>query len=295
MNQPMAPDLAAAIAKANDLSKRILPTQRDFFSACSLRVDVCVTGEARFLRVILHSYSLLYECALRPLRFCMRQTQFVPHCPDSQEYMDIIHALRTQVAHTLDLTRQRSEGLVKTSESFFLRHCSERYPYSESHWNQCSLAIEGHLYAIIDGVRTFLSEIEFRPGMDLMKTGIRRAVERGLNRADLEEIVQEVAKLYGREDIEPGRFVLKHYDVLCKEINSLPDDSNYTLAARKFIDQFVSIETESLPISGDDIIKLGVPVGREVGRLRNIALQHFQTGVRDRNELLRLVAAEIRL
>src|SRR5258708_1046405 len=99
------------ISQINEAAARVTGTTGRFFSSCSLKLSQSACAELRFVRAVLFYYSLLAECGAKPVRFCTNQTQFKSLVAfDPVAALKVLHALRTEVAHSLD-DSSHSHGL----------------------------------------------------------------------------------------------------------------------------------------------------------------------------------------
>jgi hypothetical protein len=275
------------ISAINDSATRATGANAKFFSACSLKLSQSTYAELRFLRAVLFYYSLFAECGAKPVRFCANQTQFKSLLAgDPSATLQIIHALRTQVAHSLDQS-SHSQGLEAITRSWFRQHAKADVPPDENGWNLCAQAIDQMGSALLNAITTFLQMLESDAEMDAMKRELRHSIDGGLSRTEIECLVAEVLTELGRVDLSPGRFTDRYFSEWITVLNLKSSKTDLQRGARKLIEATASKTPEQPPFTGKDIINLlKVPSGPMVGALIREQERLFQAGNKDPDKLL---------
>jgi hypothetical protein len=124
----------SAVLEINETVKRLTGTKSEFFRPCSLLKSKSSYAELRFLRGILYYYSLLCECGSAAVRFCAKQSQFkLLSRFDVLAALKIIHALRTQAAHSVEQNSNDGDIFFIT-RSWFRQYANTDFPVEEKHW-----------------------------------------------------------------------------------------------------------------------------------------------------------------
>ena len=276
------------IQEINGLAQQLIRGLDVFFLPCSL-VYEGESGESRFLRRVLYLYSVFYECGAKPLKFCMRQSQFGNVRETAEANLQYIHALRTTSAHTLDPASERSSELVATTKTFFLQNLGKAMPSGDMDWDKCVMAVESLALEVLRPTKAFLELLAIEPANTLMNDGLRRAIVGSLSRDDYERLVPSVLEDLGRTDLDGAKFLSKYIDVWNRRFQTIPELADSFTYGRTFIEESTLCEPRALPITGKDIIALGVKPGPEVARLLAYA-KTLETN--DRVQLLEKLAIE---
>ena len=185
------------------ISRRAICPESPFFQPCSLERSNSECAELRFLRAILHYYSLLCECGAKPVRFCCNQTQLQQSVGmNPQIALKVFHALRTIAAHSLGATNSDT-GILATANSWFRQHTKHDIPITEAQWAECHRQIVILGNGLLMGIRDFLSSIELDPEMADMRENLRHTFA-GLTRIEVETITADVLAEHNRSDLSPA-------------------------------------------------------------------------------------------
>ncbi|MGA2865849.1 MAG: hypothetical protein ABSF95_15360 [Verrucomicrobiota bacterium] len=287
MHTSSAPEPASYVAEINESARRATGATSEFFHACSLQRSRSDCAELRFLRSVLFYHSLLSECGAKPVRFCVNQSQFKPLLAiDAVAALQIIYALRTQAAHSLE---QGSNGgqLQSAARSWFRQHTRSDFPPDENHWRTCVQAVEQMGCSILEAIKRFLQTIETDPEMDAMRNELRQTIEGGLSRMDIEAVAAQVLAEQAREDLSPGKFSDRYFFEWYSTLKLKSERTDLLLDARKLIETTLSQIPEPPPVTAKQIMDtLGVPQGPMVGELVRERDRLFKAGTRNPQELL---------
>ena len=281
------PALKDRIAEVNCIANRISGATKHFFSPCSLGISNSNYAELRFVRAVLFYYSLFIECGTKPVRFCSNQTQFKSLLSgDPNASLKFIHALRTQIAHSLDAS-SHSSTIEATARSWFRQHTRADFPTSEDEWGRCFQAIDQLGSSLLAAIETFLRDLEGDPEMEFMRKELRRSIDGGLSRIDIESLVAEILKEQRREDLSPGRLTERYHSQWTNILSLKSSRVDLLDEARKLIEQTVFETKEQPPLTGREIMeKLSIPPGPLVGELMREQSAIFLNGTRKPDEIL---------
>jgi hypothetical protein len=275
------------ISDINEAAGRATGATAKFFSPCSLKLSQSPCAELRFLRAVLFYYSLLAECGAKPVRFCANQTQFKSLLnSDPIAILQILHALRTQVAHSL-YQSSHSGSLQAVSRSWFRQHTRADLPSDDKTWNVCAQAIDQMGSSLVFAIKAFLQALENDAEMDAMKRELRHSIDGAPSRIEIESLVTEILAEQGRKDLSPGRLTDRYHSQWVATLHLKSSRTDLLLEARKLIERTISETTEPAPFSGKQIMELlGIPQGPSVGELLRQQDALVASGVKDPHELL---------
>jgi hypothetical protein len=278
---------ARHITGINEAATRATGGGSEFFRFCSLTISESACSELRFLRNVLFYYALFCECGAKPVRFCMNQSQFKALIPfDSIETLKIIHALRTQAAHSLE-PNPDDDRLLQSARSWFRQHTRHDFPENEDQWRMCSQEIELLGGSVLEGIRRFLEILESDSEMEIMKVELRRAIDGGLRRIEIETILFEVLTEQERHDLSPGAFCDRFLSEWTRSLSAKSSKSDLRREARLLIESTLSKEPAPPPITAQEImLALKLSKGPIVGLIVRERDRLVRDGIRDRGILL---------
>ncbi len=283
------------VAEIQQASNRITGSPCSFFRHCSLECSNSNDGELRFLRAVLYFYSLLCECGAKPVRFCSNQTPLQKRsATDPQVTLKIVHALRTQVAHSLDASG-KDNGLIETASAWFRQQIGENIPRTDVHWTKCHDQFMAVGMELLRNIKLFLAEIESDFEMKEMKEDLREAIEGGIDRVTIESIAVEALDQQGRTDISPGSFCERHFADWSKVLSLKSARTDPRREIRLLIETAITKLPPHSPITTPEMIAaLGITRGPLVGVLVLERDRLLRSGVVDRNGLIAKLADYLR-
>jgi len=149
----------ALIVEIEKISKRAIHPDLPYFRQCYLKCFNTGCGELRYIRASLYFYSLFCECGAKPVRFCANQTLLQKYSiGEPKETLSIIHALRTQIAHSLDPTGNDLD-LLENASAWFRRHTGQDLPTTDAQWVWCHHQIVYMGMDLLKSIKCFLGEI----------------------------------------------------------------------------------------------------------------------------------------
>jgi len=282
------------VTEINSEAARLTGATSDFFRPCSLRRSSSPCPELRFLRSVLLSYSLLAECGAKPVRFCVNQSQFKALLPvDPSGSLEILHALRTEAAHSIHGS-SNTQTIEAITRSWFRQHTKSDFPTNDAAWATCAQAIDDLTNAIIEAIRKFLRLLEDDPEMSAMKNELRQSMDGGISRQEIEDLVAQTLANQGRSDISPGRITDRFITAWTTTLNLKSNRTILIAEARKLIDNEIANLPEEPPFTGRDIMDIFNLRGRIVGELIREQKRLFQSGTKDSSQLLEHLALHLK-
>jgi len=280
-------DCESAVASVNDATVGLLGSGNELLKPLSLPSPKKGCSELVFLRTVFWLSALFHECGGRPLKFCMRQSQFGDAEELQKRFLIELHALRTQAAHNLDASLDGSAITGTICQNWFKRVCQRESPLDDRHWNTCSVEILTRAFELLLKLQSFLKFLLSAANSDLLMEGLQLAVSAKISPYAFDDIVASAASDLGRTDLNLKKFRADHLTRWVGALEKLPEDYDFHFEARRLVEESFLENPERPPITGRDIIEhLGVPPGKEVGRLLENADRLFREGCREREALL---------
>jgi hypothetical protein len=154
-------------------------------------------------------------------------------------------------------------------------------------WNQCTLALIGGADGLLQKICEFLRRLKSMPDNNFLIEEIRRAAEGQITPYAFDSIVASAASDLGRSGTNLEKFRASHQKAWIESLGMLRDGYDFQHEARRLVEESFLANPEKSPVSGCEVIKLlGVPQGEGVGKLLKIAQQLFDSGIRDKTQIL---------
>jgi hypothetical protein len=126
------------------------------------------------------------------------------------------------------------------------------------------------------------------PDNELLVDEIRRAVAGQISPYSFDSIVATVAADFGRTELNLEKFRANHQKAWIESLVKLQEGYDFQFESRRLVEQSFLANPEKSPVTGLDIMRLlGVPQGREVGILVGVGQQVFDSGIRDKAQILK--------
>ena len=267
-----------------------------FFQPLSLRPPHKSCPELVFLRTIFWLQGLLHECAGSPIRSCIRQTQFSDGDGLARLFLAELTALRTHAAHNLDATSESDKRTEFACAKWYRRVCRTAPPMQDEAWNQCTTTLLSGADLLLEKICEFLKRLKSLPDSGLLVEEIHRAIMGQISPYAFDGIVATVATNLGRSRVDLQKFRARYQNLWIDALGMLKEGYHFEHEARRLVEESFLATPERSPVSGLEIInELGVPQGEEVGKLLNIAQQFFESGVREKTEIIDRLREQIRI
>lgn len=280
-------DCEAAVASVNNATAGFLGNGNELLKQLSLPRPKKGCPELVFLRTVFWLSALFHECGGRALKFCMRQSQFGDSDERQKQFLHELRSIRTQAAHNLDALLTCDVTTDTICRNWFKRVCQKESPLDDKQWNACVVALLTAAVELLGKLQSFLNVLQNAAESDLLREGLRLAVSAEVSPYAFDDIVTSVADDLGRSDLNLAKFRADYLTRWIEALGKLPEGYEFHYEARRLVEKSFLENPERSPITGRDIIEhLGVPPGKEVGRLVEHANRLFHEGCREREALL---------
>lgn len=280
-------DCEAAVASVNSATVGMLGSGKELLKHLSLPRPRNGCPELVFLRTVFWLSALFHECGGRPLRFCMRQSQFGDSDERQKRFLLELRSIRTQAAHNLDASLTSDVTTEAVCRNWFKRVCRTESPLDDKQWNACSVEILTSAVELLGKLWSFLEVLQNAAEADLLRDGLHIAVSAEVSPYAFDNIVTSVADDLGRSDLNLVKFRADHLTRWVEALEKFPEGYDFDFEARRLVEKSFLENPERPPITGRDIIeRLGVSPGKEVGRLLECADRLFREGFRQKEALL---------
>ena len=250
--------------------------------------------EASFLRLASWSYVLLFEAGRVSIPYLLElPSEYGAAGKDAKTARQLVHALRTWSFHNLGFTSGRDVLLAQTVQRWFLKNCGVNPPNDEDAWRRCCQALCGEVGLVIAYCQGAVTLVLSAP--DDGRTAIadlRRRIERAWPAHEFDKLADDAAIRLGIR-IDGRKFRETHLTKWREFLESLPDADDPEMHMIRMIERdLLEHAAFVLPIDGNDVMaSLDLDPGPNVGVALRHARELYQSGIRDREQLLaRLVA-----
>ena len=280
-------DCETAVASVNYSTVGLLGSGNELLKQLSLPRPKRSCPELVFLRTIFWLSALFHECGGRPLKFCMRQSQFDDSDERQRRFLLELRSIRTQAAHNLDPSLACDVTTDTICRNWFKRVCQTESALDDKQWNSCSVGILTGSVELLGKLQSFLNLLQSAAESDLLREGLYLAISAEVSPYAFNDIVTSVADDLGRSDLNLEKFRGDQFKRWVEALEKLPEGYDFHYEARRLVEKSFLESPERPPITGRDIIQhLSVPPGKEVGRLLEHADRLFREGCRERDALL---------
>jgi hypothetical protein len=270
---------------------------RTAISELNIRPPAGEADEASFLRLTAWCYALLFEAGRIAIPFLLKLDYPRATKVDGKRHLEtlaMVRCLRTSLFHNLGFEATHDLGVRRAVSSWFLDTCEATSPNSDTQWQSCFQRLSKDVRAILQHCAAALSAAAAsRDDRDIVFDDLRRRLERDWEPYRFDMIVSDAAARLG-EKINAGAFRERRLGDWRLFLSALPEDADPEHEIERLIDAEVANHFHSaLPVRTRelmDVLELGP--GVEVKRAIELARRIFESGVRDREELLAKVRAE---
>lgn len=244
-------------------------------------------AELVFVRCILWFYGLFQECGGKALRFCIRQSQFSDPNEHARSFLDQLNALRTQLAHNLDLSSTSDSQTNAICKNWFRRVCRRDYPRDEAEWVMSLRSLlhdSNHLLKMVD---SFLGSLFEMTDSDLLKSGLSQAITSSISPYAFDPVIGVVAKSLGRNNLNLKKFRADHLTEWRDTLAKLKEEYDFAYEATRLVERSMLETPDPPPITAGELMAIfGIEQGKEVGTLLEAAHTIYHSGVRNKDALI---------
>ena len=258
----------------------------------TLRPPAGSQNEASFLRLVGWSYALLYEVGRVTIPFLLRlRLGDGSDLTRAVEARDTVHTLRTWASHNLGLA-DHDLHIARRATEWFMAHCGAVTPRTCDEWGACFQSLCEQVQTIVHYCTSVLGVVlSSLDDKDDVMGQLQKRLDRNWPAQDFDLIVNEVCYWIG-EQIDVVKFRKPKLSGWRTYLENLPEGVDLQESVSRYIERDVlDYFNGLLPIRGRDVIEqLGIEPGPTVRAALFHARQLWQTGVRDREELLRSIS-----
>lgn len=270
---------------------------REAMADVNIRPPATDCDEAAFLRLTAWNFALLFEAGRISIPFLLSLKFQVPNSDQSKhkKTRDIVQYLRTYQFHNLGFDDGHDLDVRKSVSQWCLQTCGVLYPGKTDEWRACFERLCKDVHGLLSHCSAVLSIVARSPeDRDTIFADLRRRLNRDWPAHQFDRIIEDSAARLG-EQINSKAFRERRISDWRNLLMAMPDEADLENEMERIVDGEISDYFRSrLPISTRDLIaSLGLDPGPDVKRAIGIARRLFDSGVRDRNELIAGTGAEI--
>lgn len=279
-----------AVWQCNALAERILGRGELVFSSNFLsrvRMPTLANPELAFIRTVSWLYVQFIEAGGINVRFL--QKRFRPYGVEDRNsnLLDLVVCLRTYYQHNLNYEVKRDIAVVDVCEEWFRRVCGTAIPHEPRHYELSLEQLLGSAIEFVGACANCLRGIEIDPDSDVVVNEWRQQRRLDVQPEEFDAIVTAAARDLGMSQVDPVKLRRRFYDQWRTKLQVLRDDSDIAFESRRLVeDALIKMDLASPPVTGSDILALGITPGPRVGELLRLAHRWFADGVKAREEIL---------
>lgn len=297
--QPMSAGTREALW--NQLQRLVAEANRDttvllgapFFSLNTAPIQgdplSSVWPELNFIRLVSWAYINFIEAAEPNLRCAMKLFHGVQMSPDRASHIrEAIVCLRTFTQHHLQFSSTRDVLTIERACTWFERTIGQRQPAQE-HFERSICCLLGELIELLRVITTFLGRVARDEFRDAILQQWRYLRETQWEKYRFEALLSDVLGDLGRTDLKAQVVTERLLPELQQRLLSCAEDADKVQVLRAFIESRISEDFPmQMPVTGGDIIGLGVPPSPIVSDILKKLRSHFDATNASREELLAL-------
>jgi hypothetical protein len=289
--------LEERIQQCNTLSEGILGRGELLFSPNSLsrvRIPTLADPELAFIRTVSWLYVQFIEAGGLNVRFLENRLRSYGVDPTDTNFINLVICLRTYHQHNLDYDTEHDRAVGDACEEWFRKTCGTSVPNQPVHYELCLDRLIAGALEFITQCDTCLRGIESDRESDVVVDQWRRHRRLDFQPEEFDRVISTAANDLGMTQVDPVKLRRRFIDQWRAKLQTLSEDADVTLEARKLVeDALIKMEFALPPVTGADILALGVDPGPRVGELLRRARRWFEDGIRDRNAILTRLRDEI--
>lgn len=238
-------------------------------------------NELSFLYVIAFLYKLYVERGKLNLKYVIKKYNvFNIDKNQSERHLKVVHDFRTFMFHFLDTTQSHNKDIKKRVQLWFLAAIGKAMPETEEEWGKCVISMLTDAKDFLSSISQCLCKIIELNDDSIMKEWLMY-VKRDLPKYKIMELLIEVVQKY-EIGMDMEIFLDKNISRIKDKVNSF----NFDLYER--IENKVKLEIENLifqpgnvtcPLSGEEIQKVFKVSGKQLGTIKNKAIQIFNNDI----------------
>ncbi len=286
-------DSSAMIDRLNQLAISVI--EKPFFKAVDLPSLKHTCSEAGFLRAVSWLYALYQEAGGVNLKFVIEKLHVfgLDESAPNHNHVNTIHALRTSLQHSLDLSVSRNTQLRRSSDEWILRAIGSRDLNNDTDWLRCLNAIEEEAHDFLGAIHECTQMLITDEYSEILIREWRLRLERYHEPHEFDRVISVTANDLGLEHLDPVRMRKQYVDKWTKQLDSLSAGYDFDMEVRRLVEQSL-LADQPIPITGSDIMtELGIPPGRQIRELLSKATQIYYQNPCPKDELLAILRREV--
>ena len=255
-----------------------------------VRPPAAEDDEASFLRLVAWAYVMTFEAGRVAVPYLLEISRFqYEKRPNPKEARNLIHALRTWSFHNLGFSNERDADMSRRVQLWFIDSCGQNPPADANAWRSCFQALCAEVETIVahcqHAMTTVLSSSD---DGEAATADLRRRIDRAWPAHKFHTHVDDAAVRLGIT-VDATKFSAPRLAKWQRFLESLPEgDEPVTHMIRLVERDLLDYTADVLPIDGRDVMSvLGLSSGPDVGSALRFARELYQSGIRDREDLLK--------
>ena len=255
-----------------------------------VRPPAAEDDEASFLRLVAWAYVMTFEAGRVAIPYLLEISgyQFEKR-PDPKQARNLIHALRTWSSHNLGFSSERDAEMSRRVQLWFIETCGQNPPTDANAWRSCFRVLCAEVETIVVHCQHAMTTVLSSPDDGEAATAdLRRRIDRAWPAHKFHTHVGDAAIRLGIT-VDATKFSASRLAKWRRFLESLPDGDEPAMHMIRLIERDLLDHTaDVLPIDGRDVMSnLGLSSGPDVGAALRFARELYQSGNRERGDLLK--------
>lgn len=243
--------------------------------------------EAGFLRIVSWLYMVFYEAGRADTIFLLEKMKGFELDKDGiyKDYYKLIHALRTNLQHSMNFQNQRNDALKQATELWFIKQIHISYPRTSAEWRKCLRMLLIEALSLFEAMEKMVQIIISDDDSKQLILSWNQDASHFHEPSDFDQIIYNVAHEIGIQ-IDVVKHRNKYFELWTKKIEVLPAGYDFESEARKMV-QKTLLEDPPIPVTTSEIMKeLKITAGPIVGYYLKQAKQLYFDSPCSREQLL---------
>lgn len=160
-------------------------------------------------------------------------------------------------------------------DDWYMTAIAKKYPENEVEWERCTHRLLDDAKVYLDAILQCIITVSASEHFDVVLKEWINLVKRDFGVYDFEVVLKEALINHGLEGIfDTNKIVKLEIDKWRDELKVLKDGFDFHVESYKIVEKFIQ-RKELCPISGRDLIEIGVPKGEFLGDALKLAKEIF--------------------
>ena len=258
-------------------------------SELTIRAPASDSDEASFLRLVNWSYVLLFEAGRVTIPYLLKlPSRTSSSRNDLQAALGLVQSLRTWCVHEIGFSSDRNKAMVRQVQTWFIDSCGKCPPDDDRAWQ---VSFEDVCFRVGLVVKHCQDAVELAVSSpdDVEDTiaDLQRRLDRSWPAYRFDELVRDACTRFDLR-LDVPKFREPRLQKWREVLETVPEEDDPNGRVVAIIERdILDFNSDILPFNGEDVMSaLNLDPGPSVEDAMRYAREVFQSGIRDRDQLL---------